>query len=216
MKLIDLHNHTTASYDGSNSCEEIIENAISNGISVVGICDHQFSVKSDLYRYIEKVNECKEKYKNFITVKCGLEIGCHPAPSDLIKADRLPLDYCLFESLDSPQNALDFFEFLEWSRFFNIPKGFAHTDIFYLEKKYGIDIIKIMKEYNFFWEINTSGNYNYYYDFITNRKKQKIISESGITVSIGSDTHWIGQYNISKIKSAHELIKSLKNPIIFS
>ena len=216
MKLTDLHNHTTFSYDGSNSCEEIIENAISKGIDVVGICDHQFSLGNKLGIYIDKVNECKEKYKNYIDVRCGLEIGCRPAPHDLIKPDRLPLDYCLFESLDSPENALDFFEFLEWSRFFKIPKGFAHTDIFLLSKKYGIDILKIMKENNYFWEINTSGNYNYYYDFITNSEKQKIISESGITVSIGSDTHWTVQYNISKIKSAHELINKLKNPIIFS
>ncbi len=216
MKLTDLHNHTTFSYDGSNSCEEIIENAISKGIEVIGICDHQFSITSDLYKYVKKLNECKIKYKDKIDVKCGLEIGVRPKPNDLIAIDTLPLDYCLFESLDSPKGAMDFYEFLEWARLFKIPKGLAHTDIFLLSEKYGIDVLKILKENNFFWEINTSGNYTYYYDFITNREKQKAVSESEITVSIGSDTHWTRDFNLSKLKSAHILVKNLNNPVIFS
>ena len=125
------------------------------------------------------------------------------------------LDFCLFECLDSPA-AMDFFEFLEWVKLFNIPKGFAHTDIFELSKRYGLDIISIMKKNNIFWEINTSGNYPYYYDFLTNKEKRSVISKSGILLSVGSDTHWIHNYSISKIKSAHSLITSMGNPIIFS
>ena len=36
MKITDLHNHTLYSYDGSNTCTEIINNAIANSISVIG------------------------------------------------------------------------------------------------------------------------------------------------------------------------------------
>lgn len=215
MKLVDLHNHTTFSYDGQNSCEEIIENAMSKGIEVIGICDHQFSIGSDIAEYIRTINECKRKYKNKIEVLCGLEIGTRPEPRDLILSSIKNLDYVLFECLDSPL-AMDFYEFLEWVKLFDMPKGFAHTDIFSLSERYGIDIIEIMKKNNIFWEINTSGNYNYYYDFITNPEKQKIIKESGITVSIGSDTHWIKDLNVNKLKSCQELIKNLGNPIIFS
>lgn len=214
MKLTDLHNHTTFSYDGENSCEEIIQNALSKGIEVVGISDHQYSI-SDIGEYIFTINELKRKYKDKITVLCGLEIGTRPEPRDLILSNLNNIDYCLFECLDS-DTAMDFYEFLEWSKLFKMPKGFAHTDIFYLEKKYGIDIIRIMKENDFFWEINTSGNYNYYYDFLTNPKKQEIIKNSSIKISIGSDTHWIKDLNVKKLISAHELIKKLGNPIIFS
>lgn len=216
MYLTDLHNHTNFSYDGKNTCEEIIENAISNGIEVIGICDHQFSVGSDLYRYVNKIKECKNKYSDRIKILCGLEIGCRPKPNDLVAIESLPLDYCLFESLDSDRGAMDFYEFLEWARLFTIPKGLAHTDIFSLERKYRLDILKILKENNFFWELNTSGNYNYYYDFITNSEKQRAVSKSKITVSIGSDTHFVKDFNISKIKSAHSLFSKLDNPIIFS
>ncbi len=215
MKLTDLHNHTTFSYDGMNSCEEIIENAMSKGIEVVGICDHQFSIGSGITEYIRTVNECKRKYKGKIEVLCGLEIGTRPEPRDLILSSIKNLDYCLFECLDSPI-AMDFYEFLEWVKLFKMPKGFAHTDIFSLSKRYGLDIIKIMKENDIFWEINTSGNYDYYYDFITNKEKQEIIKLSGITVSIGSDTHWTKDLNVNKLKSCQELIKNLDNPIIFS
>ncbi len=215
MKLTDLHNHTTFSYDGQNSCEEIIENALSKGIEVIGICDHQYSLGSDIGKYIRKVNECKRKYKNKIEVLCGLEIGTRPEPRDLVMSSIKDIDYCLFECLDSPI-AMDFYEFMEWVKLFDMPKGFAHTDIFSLSERYGIDIIKIMRENNIFWEINTSGNYNYYYDFITNIEKQEIIKKSGLTLSVGSDTHWIKDLNVNKLKSCQDLIKKLGNPIIFS
>ena len=215
MRLTDLHNHTTFSYDGTNTPEQIIENAVSKGISVVGISDHQFSIGNRLGEYIEKINSLKKKYEDKIEVKCGLEIGTRPSPSDLSVSLANKLDYCIFECLDSPV-AMDFFEFLEWVKLFNIPKGFAHTDIFELSDRYGIDIISTMKKNNIFWEINTSGNYQYYYDFITNKEKRNRITKSGIALSVGSDTHWIHNYNISKIKSAHSLILSMGNPIIFS
>ena len=215
MKLTDLHNHTTFSYDGQNSCEEIIENALSHGIEVIGICDHQYSLGSQIGEYIRKVNECKRKYKNKIEVLCGLEIGTRPEPRDLVMSSIKELDYCLFECLDSPVS-MDFYEFLEWVKLFDMPKGFAHTDIFSLSKMYGIDVISIMKNNNIFWEINTSGNYNYYYDFITNSDKQEIIKNSGLTVSLGSDTHWTKDLNVNKLKSCQDLILKLGNPIIFS
>jgi len=215
MKLTDLHNHTTYSYDGSNSCEEIIKNAAANGISVLGICDHQFSLGARIYGYIEEINSLKKKYEGIIEIKCGIEIGTRPYPDDLILSSLEGLDYCLFESLDS-QRAMDIYEFEQWIRLFDIKKGLAHTDIFALSERYGIDILKFMKKNNLFWEINTSGNYPYYYDFITNREKQKAVAESKIPVSIGSDTHWIHDFKPSKIISAHELIHKLGNPIIFT
>ena len=110
---------------------------------------------------------------------------------------------------------MDLYEFLEWTRLFKMPKGLAHTDIFRLYEKYHTDILKLMKEYDLFWEINTSGNYTYYYDFITNFSKQQIIKKSGISISIGSDTHYVNDLKTEKLRSAHNLVSSLGNPIIF-
>ena len=77
-------------------------------------------------------------------------------------------------------------------------------------KKY---IIKILRDNDIFWELNTSGNYIYYYDFLTNEKKQQIIKESGIPVSVGSDTHYIAEYRKKQIRRANELLQKLNIPL---
>ena len=62
MYTVDLHNHTKFSYDGSNTPEEIIENAIRHGVDVIGITDHQFSIGENLPIYYEYIQHCKIKY----------------------------------------------------------------------------------------------------------------------------------------------------------
>lgn len=214
MQLIDLHNHTYYSYDGKNSPEQIIENAIEHGVEVIGITDHQFTIQRNLYEYISHIEYCKQKYSGRIQVLTGLEIGTRPAPNDLLASDCAMLDYVLFESLDdSMGRAMDLYEFLEWSRLFTCHKGLAHTDIFSLGERYDLNIIKTMRQYGIFWEINTSGNYSYYYDFITNGKKRDLIQKSGIALTVGSDTHDISEYRFNALKRANELREQLGNPM---
>ena len=123
------------------------------------------SIASFLKAFARKITIDEEKASDKIEVLCGLEIGTKPKPCDFIASNSQYLDYCLFESIDSPK-AMDLYEFLEWSRLFKCPKGLAHTDIFALCQRYETDIFAKLKEYDLFWEINVSGNYNYYYDFI--------------------------------------------------
>ena len=66
MYTVDLHNHTKFSYDGSNTPEEIIENAIRHGVDVIGITDHQFSIGENLPIYYEYIQHCKIKYADKI------------------------------------------------------------------------------------------------------------------------------------------------------
>lgn len=210
--LMDLHNHTLFSYDSTDKVEDVIENAIRHGVDVIGITDHQFTIQSDITKYFTYIQHCKIKYQDQIKVLCGLEIGTRPKPSDLLASATQNFDYVLFESLDSPNGAMDFYEFLEWRKLFKCKVGLAHTDIFKLSQKYGLDILSEMKKANIFWEINTSGNYNYYYDLLTNKEKQKIVAQSKIEISVGSDTHWIGEYRFNQLKRANELLKEMKNP----
>lgn len=214
MDLIDLHNHTYYSYDGKNSPEQVIENALRHGVKVIGITDHQFTIGRSLNEYIAHIEYCKLKYAGEIQVLTGLEIGTRPAPNDLLASQCDGLDYVLFESLDdSLGRAMDLYEFLEWSRLFKCCKGLAHTDIFALGEKYGLDMIKTLRQYGLFWEINTSGNYSYYYDFLTNDKKREQIRRSGIAVTVGSDTHDICEYRFSALKRANELLEQLGSPL---
>ena len=214
MKITDLHNHTRYSYDGYNTAREVIGNAAANMVDVIGITDHQFSIGKDIGSYIEEINSLKAEYKGRITVLCGLEIGTRPAPSDFPPRISGMLDYCLFESLDSGKG-MDLYEFMEWKRLFLCPVGLAHTDIFRLSERYKTDMLKLLKRENIFWEINISGNYDYYFDFITNKEKQNAVSESKIVLSIGSDTHWIGDFDRKRLIQANDLAARLGNPIAF-
>lgn len=212
MYVVDLHNHTKFSYDGSDTPEEIIENAIRCGVDVIGITDHQFTIGDNLPMYFEYLQHCKIKYAGKIKVLCGLEIGTRPAPPEALPRATEMFDYVLFESLDSRQ-AMDLYEFLEWQKQFTCRKGLAHTDIFHLGERYELDIIKILRDNNIFWELNTSGNYIYYYDFLTNEKKQQIIKNSGIAVSIGSDTHSVTEYRRDAVRRANALLQKLQIPL---
>lgn len=214
--VIDLHNHTLFSYDGKHTAYELADNACSCGIDVLGISDHQFTDGFDFGEYIKQLRKIRQEFSNRCEIKIGLEVGTRPKPDDfLAKSMSKSLDYCLFESLDSDKG-MDFFEFVEWRRLLSCKVGLAHTDIFKLEEKYGIDILAVLKKEEIFWEINTSGNYTYYYDFITNSQKRKRVSKSGITLSVGSDTHRLYELNLNKLISANELVCSLGNPVLFS
>lgn len=212
MKVIDLHNHTRFSYDGQNTVSEVVENAIENGVDIIGITDHQFSIGDRIGEYIYEVNKAKEKYKNEIKVLCGLEIGTRPMPHDFPAHLSEKLDYCLFESLDD-ERSMDLYEFFEWKRLFRCNLGLAHTDIFKLCDRYGVDMLKVLKRDNIFWEINCSGNYTYYFDFISNKEKQNLVARSGIKLSVGSDLHWTGDFNMKKLVQTNEMVRRLKNPL---
>lgn len=204
--IMDLHNHTYFSYDSKTAPEELIENAIRSGIDVIGITDHQFSIGSNLSEYKSKLEKCKAEYSRYIRVLAGLEIGTRPRPDDLLPAETNDLDYVLFESLDDFR-AMDFFEFTGWRHWFKCPAGLAHCDIFALSERYGKNMLEVMKRENIFWEINTSGNYNYYYDFLTNPNKREAVKKAGIYVSVGSDTHDIAEYREKQLIRANKLIE---------
>ena len=212
MKIIDLHNHTNFSYDGISGINLLVENAIKNGVDVLGITDHEFSISERIEEYIKAVNNAKEKYKEKITLLLGLEIGTRPYPERFSPEITKKLDYCLFESLDDIRS-MDFNDFLMWRKNFHCPQGLAHTDVFKLSKMYNTDILSVLKRENIFWEINFSGNYNYYFDLISNKEKQEAIRESGISVSVGSDTHWIGDFDKKRLMQTNEFARSLTNPL---
>ena len=212
MKIFDLHNHTNFSYDGISGITSLVENAIANGVDVLGITDHEFSISDKIEEYISAVNKAKEQYKGKITLLLGIEIGTRPYPEKFNPEITRKFDYCLFESLDDSR-AMDFNEFLVWRKNFHCPQGLAHTDIFKLSKMYNTDILSILKRENIFWEINFSGNYNYYFDLISNGEKQEAVSKSGIALSVGSDTHWIGDFDKKRLVQTNGLVRDLKNPL---
>lgn len=212
MYLSDLHNHTTYSYDGECAPEEIVENALRYKLDAVGITDHQFSFPDRLFMYHSHISLLKKQYKGRIRVLEGLEIGTRPRPRDLITTVLSDFDYVLFESLDH-EKGMDLYEFLEWRRLFECKVGFAHTDIFALEKRYGIDMLDIMKKERIFWEWNLSGHYPYFERFVRSPELISRVAKSGIEISIGSDVHQLSNFRYDRLAAAHELREVMGNPL---
>lgn len=80
MKKINLHSHTTYC-DGVNTIEEMILAAMDRGFDVFGFSGHSYlhfdeswcMSKENTKKYIEEVHNLAAKYKEKITVLCGVE-----------------------------------------------------------------------------------------------------------------------------------------------
>lgn len=76
----DLHTHTNFC-DGKDSPEDMVKSAIKKGLKIIGICCHSYTdftsgccinLESE-FVFIAEINRLKEKYKDKITVLCGIE-----------------------------------------------------------------------------------------------------------------------------------------------
>lgn len=219
-KLMDIHNHTDWS-DGAHYPEEIIENAIKNSVSIIGISDHFDTVKCNsvyaamLNQYICNLKKLKNKYKDQIEVLAGIEICMNKEWCDL---DKLPydnlnkLDYVLFEYVDCFSGSVTLKEIKEYSGKITCKKGLAHTNLITLGNIYGlVEVIKSLKDNDLFWELNVNPGYEYFDEISENRNKNYIknlfnkLKENGIKITVGSDTHLLCYYNIKRLKEGNEL-----------
>ncbi len=233
----DLHSHTYYSYCGGDMPEQIVEAAIAGGLDVFGITDHNYGVawqRFDVFvapdtakfeagdgyrtykRYFDHINLIKEKYRDKIDVKRGIEI-CTLKDGEAYKIYSLPdaadvsfFDYCLIENLDHPHSMTggDLFGFRE--RLGTPIAGIAHTDMFRFIESRGekpLDYFKRMAAENIFWEMNVSydsiHNYRehaYVGRFFETPEQIEIVRESGVRVSVGFDGHRVGDYLPDRVK----------------
>ncbi|TAH69109.1 MAG: PHP domain-containing protein [Anaerolineaceae bacterium] len=94
--LSDLHNHSIFS-DGINTCEELIEQAISLGLQRIGLVDHVWRNSEWALDFIETTNRLKEKYEGIIQVVSGLEAKALTCTGEIDLNDkwRDKVDYIL-------------------------------------------------------------------------------------------------------------------------
>lgn len=80
--LVDFHMHTKFSFDSKAQMEEMCERSIGKGLAEICFTEH-FSVNSydpsfeyfDYEKYSEKIDSCREQFKNKLIIKKGIEIG---------------------------------------------------------------------------------------------------------------------------------------------
>jgi histidinol phosphatase-like PHP family hydrolase len=219
-RLMDIHNHTIWS-DGRHTPEEIIINAVDNGIDIIGISDHYNTLKchsvgpQELNSYIMYMDELKTKYSDKIEVLCGVEICTNKdwCSLDELQYDKLnQLDFVLLEYVDLFPESLRLDEIGDVAGNLKCRVGLAHTDIFSLSEKYGLDkVVEIFKDHDISWEINVNRGYGYFDDIIENLDDKKVrdtfqyLKENDIRITVGSDTHSLYFYDIDRIKIGNEL-----------
>lgn len=227
--FMDLHNHTIWS-DGADKADEIIKNAISHKVEVVGITDHfcndgRYSLGFENVKvYLNKIDWLKNKYNNEIKVLIGVEIAysyllrnCKVLPYDTLNR----LDYILLEDLDYIPQTTDLKDVSSLLIGFNCSKGLAHTDLVRLAEKFSnrgglAYVLDFVKESELFWEINTESSHDIFFNILCSGKKDEKTEElmTGIVnrkihVSVGSDTHALVQYDYGRLRLANDVAKLL-------
>lgn len=104
MQLFNLHTHSYFS-DGKSTPEEVVLEAINQGMKVLGFSDHSpvpfensFAIKNDeVQNYISTIKSLKEKYQDQIDIYCSMEMDFIPGiVKDFKKTkEELSLDYMI-------------------------------------------------------------------------------------------------------------------------
>ena len=242
--LQDLHSHSYYSYCGKDSPEDIIKNAIANNIEFLGISDHYYGIvltragfaydedrdilwmhSNALRRYYDHIKLLAEKYRNKITVWCGVEITTMDFGYTLIPdgIDISYFDYCLIENFEKRGSAIDDpFELA--SRCGCKNTGFAHADLIGYIKRRGYDMnsfFRKMAENNIFWELNV--NYDsihgyrileYVNNFFENTDAINAVKNSGVKLSVGFDSHKLEDYDAKRVSDACKKLEKLGIPMV--
>ncbi len=104
MQYFNLHTHSVYS-DGKSQPREIVEEAISQGLTTLGFSEHSplpfdnnFSIKSaDMPRYVAEIAQLKEEFKDKIDIYCGLEADYLTGFSEpfAVTKEKYHLDYLI-------------------------------------------------------------------------------------------------------------------------
>ena len=106
MKIVDYHVHSTNSFDGKNTIEEMCRKAIEMGLYEICFTEH-FSVDPrdvsygilNYERYDDEIEKAKEKFSGRLHIKKGMEIGephLKEYKEDLIeKTEKMNLDFII-------------------------------------------------------------------------------------------------------------------------
>lgn len=224
--LIDYHMHTILS-DGKNTYEEMVISGIEKGLGEIGISDHvclktvPWAISEiDIPVMTDQMLELKDKYKEDINVKFGIEIDYFPEREDEIREiiQSLPLDYVIGSvhfigdwNFDSDKSLYGkwsndelyhmYYELVQLAASSGLFDIIGHLDII---KKFRVypesdksalleETLSIIKKNNVVVELNTGGKDRPCADFTPSAEIIERCFHHKIPVTISSDAHSISQ-----------------------
>lgn len=216
--VFDLHSHTYYSNCGRDSLHDLIETAIQNGVSILGISDHNYGIGKRTPEYIREIHAAAEEYKDRIKIVCGIEILTRPHMDVLSIPEVIKqFDYCLIEEIADPVSIVGK-NLISYCKGLGILCGVAHTDLFAFCDIYGYDykwFFSQMAENEIFWEMNVSYDsiheyreHAYVSEFMNNREKIELIKKCGVYVSVGFDSHRCEDYDGFRVHQMYDFLKN--------
>ena len=222
---INLHIHSTYS-DGKNTIQQIIDKSLNLGIEYIAITDHfTDSWKADVIptlKDIEKISDYLEEILTFqkalkengdpLIVYKGIEVDLSSSEGyiknllDVEKFNIILFEYLQdLESIAFIKNLVEYWK-TSITDINNFPVlGLAHFDPFYFVHG-GLDtLIQFLKNYNIYFEFNSS--YPHCYS-TQNKLFFEKLREYDIPVAIGSDSHHIS--NLNDLEEPLEMIRYYK------
>lgn len=149
MCISDYHIHSSFSADSKEKLEDVIERAIELGLQEIAITDH-YDLDSpqekdgfilDILDYFQKLQEAKEKYRDKIDIKIGIEIGSQPQIYD--KLNKLVESY-EWDFVLSSLHTVEGFDLVESEFFKGKSREEAHRRYFQAV----LDSVKNFKNYS--------------------------------------------------------------------
>ena len=216
MQVMDIHSHTRYSNCGIDEPEAIAEAALAGGITLFGICDHNYGIGERLEQYKAEIAALREAYAGRMRILTGIEIASVPNLGEPDPERLTGFDYCLLEHIDMPESAVGMGVF-EYRHRFAGKFGIAHTDLIGMAKANGIDPLEFLRRFaenDIFWEMNVSYDsihnwreHPYYLRFRQSPEEQELVRRSGIRLSVGFDGHRVYDYRPDRVVEMNRFLQ---------
>ncbi len=180
----DYHNHSTFSDDGHNTLEEMVQQAITLGIDEICFTEHiDYGVKfgdgnCNIDRFQRELFQLKEKYKESIIIKFGMEFGVqrHRIEEYNKTFSEYPFDFiiCSIHQIDD----LEF-----WTNDFQRGKNQDEINLKYYEEL--LEVVKTFKNYSVLGHLDVIRRYDEYGDYPFDKVKDSITEIFKIVIADG-------------------------------
>ena len=211
----DYHMHSNFSPDSHSPMEKMIEKSIDLGLKEICFTDHMdYDVnQTDKFvvnynEYLHKLNLMKEKYKDKISIKKGIELGLQPHLSDIYSKDIKSHDFDFVICSQHAINKDDLYygEFFEDKTQFEAYEKY-YTELYEIVKKYDnysvlshLDLIKRYGKYGHLLDDSL------FLDIIESIFKEIINKGKGIEINTSCF-----RYNLPDLTPSKKIIKLYKD-----